>query len=178
MLFSRANQGYANWFVAFNDVRAEGDGTRYQDDTFLPPHHFPPLVKWHEFVKLRRQLREWVAPGPTYSMALWSPRPASFARLGEITVANVAPDMDSDRPQAVFANPVIYSNSWEGLSKDLHGTRPYYFDGPERYVKEEIIFGFGSHGFETRVVGPTTAMFVAAVQRAITAEVARLLDSD
>ena len=127
---------------------------------------------------LRRQLREWVAPGPTYRMALWTPQPARLAQFGELIVTNIAPDLDTDRPQVVFANPVIYHNSAEGLPEDLHSTRPYYFDGPERFVKEKIIFGFGSHGFETRVVGPTTAMFVAAVQRAITTEVARLLESD
>jgi hypothetical protein len=178
MMFSRSNQGYVNWFVAFNDVRAQGDGAWYRRDTFLPPHHLPELLKWHEFVTLRRQLREWVAPGPTYRMALWTPQPAELAQFGELTVTNIAPDLDTDRPQVVFANPVIYGNSAEGLREDLHGTRPYYFDGPERFVKEKIIFGFGSHGFETRVVGPTTAMFVAAVQRAITTEVARLLESD
>ena len=94
-----------------------------------------------------------------------------------MTVTNVAPDLDTGQPQVVFANPVIYRNGGDGLPEDLHSTRPYYFDGPERLVKEKIIFGFGSHGFETRVVGPTTAMFVAAVQRAITAEVALLLES-
>jgi hypothetical protein len=178
MLFSRANQGYANWFVAFNDVRAEGDGARYQEDTFLPQHHFPQVLKWHELVTLRRQLREWVAPGSTYRMSLWSPQPAGQARFGESVVTNVAPDLDTDRPQVVFANPVIYRDGAQDFPADLHSTRPYYFDGPESLVREKIIFGFGSHGFETRVVGPTTAMFVAAVQRAITDEVARLLEGD
>jgi len=61
------------------------------------------------------------------------------------------------------------------LPKALDNTRPYYFDGPERFVKEKVLFGFGPYGFETRVEGPTTEKFVAELQRRIKEEVEKFL---
>ena len=64
------------------------------------------------------------------------------------------------------------------LPEYLRGTTPYYFDGPEKYVKEEIVFGFGPYGFQPAVKGTMTAGFVAAAQRAISAEVMALTAGD
>jgi len=51
------------------------------------------------------------------------------------------PDFDDDRPQVVLANPIVYRN--DTLPEDLHATLPYYFDGPEKYVSEKVVPGFG-----------------------------------
>ena len=178
MRLTRAQRSYANWFVAFNDVRAQGDVSRYQHESSLPLDHIHELTRWLQFVALRRQLREWITPGPTYTVALWTPEPTEFAKLGEITVPNRPPDLDSDEPQVVLANPIVYRNEGDDLPEALRGTRPYYFDGPEKYVKEEIVVGFGPYGFEPRIEGHMTATFVGAVQRRITEEVKKLLDGE
>ena len=175
MRFPRSMDGYVNWFVAFNDIRAGGDLERYRHESCVPLSHIPELMRWHEFVKVRRQLREWVAPGPTYKVTLWTPEPSELAQLGDFTVAGEPPDLASERPQVVIANPIIYRTEGEDLPEALRGTQPYYFDGPERFAKEKVVFGFGPHGFETRVEGTTTATYVTAVQKSITAEVEALI---
>jgi len=68
------------------------------------------------------------------------------------------PDFDDDRPQVVLANPIVYRN--DRLPEDLHATLPYYFDGPEKYVSEKVVPGFGPFGYSPRIEGPTTAEFV------------------
>ena len=75
-------------------------------------------------------------------------------------------------------NADIYRTEGDDIYETLRGTEPYYFDGPEKYVKETVEFGFGEYGLETRVKGPTTDEFVARVQKEIIAEVGRLLQSN
>ena len=178
MSLSRAHTGYANWFVAFNDARAQGDLSRYRNESCLPPDHIDDLMRWHQFVALRRQLREWVIAGPTYKVALWTPEPTEFAKLGEVTVPNRPPDLDSDEPQVVLANPIVYRTEGDNLPEALRGTTPYYFDGPEHHVKEEMVLGFGRYGFEPRIEGHMTATFVTGVQRRINEEANKLLDGE
>ncbi len=173
MMLSRAVKNYAHWIAAFNDVRAEGRRSEYWHESCLPAEHLLELVHWYEFVRLRRQLNEWVTPGPTYNVGLWAPEPTDTAQLGELRLPYRPPELDTDRPQFVLANSIIYDT--DSLPEELHDTRPYYFDGPERHVQEEIVFGFGPYGFQPAVKGTMTATFVAAVQRAITTEVARLM---
>ena len=173
MMLSRAVKNYAHWIAAFNDVRAEGRRSEYWHESCLPAEHLQELVHWYEFVRLRRQLNEWVTPGTTYNVGLWAPEPTDTAQLGELRVPHRPPELDTDRPQFVLANSIIYDT--DGPPEELHDTRPYYFDGPERHVQEEIVFGFGPYGFQPAVKGTMTATFVAAVQRAITTEVARLM---
>ena len=172
MLLSRATKIYAHWFIAFNDVRAQGDLSRYLDDCLLPSDHIAELAHWYEYVALRKQLAEWIDPGSTYRLTLWTPRPTAQARLGEVTIPCRQPDLEGDRPQVVLANPIIYGTEG-GLPEDLHGTRPYYFDGPEKYVSEKVVMGFGPYGYGPRFEGPTTAEFVAAIQRLMKEEIAR-----
>ena len=172
MMLSRAAKTYANWVAAFNYVRAEGDVDAFRHESCLPPDHLGRLVHWYEFVRVRRQLEEWVAPGPTYNVGLWAPQTTDTALLGEISVPFRPPTLDTDRPQFVLANPVVYDDA--ALPGYLHGTTPYYLDGPEKYVQEEIVFGFGPYGFQPAVKGTMTAAFVAAAQRAITSEVESL----
>lgn len=173
VMLSRAAKIYANWVVAFNDVRAAGRRSVYEDESSLPGDHLCELAHWFEFVRLRRQLAEWVRPGSTYNVGLWSPRPTEMAELGEIHVPYKPPQLDTDRPQFVLANPIVYDAG--ALPDGLRDTSPYYFDGPEKHVQEEIVFGFGSYGFQPAVRGTMTATFVAAVQRAMKEEVARMM---
>ena len=63
MQLSRGLRGYAHWFAVFNDLRAEGNVARYQDESSLPAEHFPELMKWHDYVARRQQLQEWVCTG-------------------------------------------------------------------------------------------------------------------
>ncbi len=176
MMLSRAAKTYANWVAAFNFVRAEGRVDAFQHKSCLPPDHLRRLVHWYEFVRVRRQLAEWVTPGSTYSVGLWAPQTTDTAQLGELLVPFRPPELDTDRPQVVLANPVVYDDA--ALPDELHGTTPYYLDGPEKYVKEEIVFGFGPYGFQPAVKGTMTSTFVAALQRAITAEAMALTAGD
>ena len=82
MMLSRASKIYANWVAAFNDVRAEGCRTAYESESCLPADHLRVLVHWFEFVRLRRQLAEWVSPGPTYRVGLWAPQPTETVQMG------------------------------------------------------------------------------------------------
>ena len=173
MMLTRAAKNYAHWTAAFNDVRAEGRRSEYWEKSCLPAEHLTELRQWYEFVRLRRQLSEWVKPGPTYNVGLWAPEPTDMAQLGELRVPYRPPELDTDKPQVVLANSIIYDT--DSLPEELHDTKPYYFDGPERHVQEEIVFGFGPYGFQPAVKGTMTAMFVASVQRAIKTEVARLM---
>ena len=173
MMLSRASKIYANWVATFNDVRAEGRRAAYWGESCLPEGHLRELVHWFEFVRLRRQLAEWVSPGETYRVGLWAPQPTAIAQFGELRVPYVPPELDTDRPQFVLANSIIYDNA--SLPEGIRDTAPYYFDGPERYVQEEIVFGFGPYGFQPAVKGTMTATFVAAVQRAMKEEVSRLM---
>ncbi len=176
MMLSRAAKTYANWVAAFNYVRAEGDVAAYQHESCLPLDHLGRLVHWYEFVRVRRQLEEWVTPGSTYSVGLWAPQTTDTAHLGELPVSFRPPALDTDRPQFVLANPLVYDD--DALPEHLHGTTPYYFDGPEKYVREEIVFGFGPYGFQPAAKGTMTTAFVAALQRAITEEVKSLTAAD
>ena len=176
MMLSRAAKTYANWVAAFNYVRAEGDVAAYRHESCLPLDHLGRLVHWYEFVRVRRQLEEWVTPGPTYSVGLWAPQTTDTAQLGELPVPFRPPMLDTDRPQFVLANPLLYDDA--ALPEHLHGTTPYYFDGPEKYIREEIVFGFGPYGFQPAVKGTMTTAFVAALQRAITEEVKSLTAAD
>ena len=175
MLLSRATKIYANWFVAFNDVRAEGDRSKYEPESLLPADHVTELIQWYEFIAARKQLAEWIDPGPTYKLSLWTSEPTEYAKLGEVTVPCKHPDLDSDQPQVILANPIIYRTEGDDLPEILRCTRPYYFDGPERYVSEKMVMGFGPYGFSPRFVGPTTSSFVIAIQKLIKEEVGRLL---
>ena len=176
MMLSRAAKTYANWVAAFNYVRAEGRVDDFREESCLPADHLGRLVHWYEFVRVRRQLEEWVGPGQTYSVGLWAPQTTETAHLGEIPVPFRPPALDTDEPQFILANPLVYDD--DVLPEYLRGTAPYYLDGPEKYVKEEIVFGFGPYGFQPAVKGTMTAAFVAAAQRAIVDEVASLTADD
>lgn len=190
MKMSRGARDYVNWFMVFNDIRAEGDMSKYAHEGAVP--HLSELRKWYEFDLVRRLIKPWVHPGSTYKITHWAPELKEYVMLGDFAMRAAYPDPDSDKPQVVISNADIYRTlrgiqSFEerymqrggnDIYETLRGTEPYYFDGPERYVKETVEFGFGEYGLETRVKGPTTDEFVARVQQEITTEVGRLLQSD
>ena len=173
--FPRGVRDLVNWFMVFNDIRAEGDGSKYEPDSTLPAHHFPELKKWHEFVLVRRRMREWVTPGPTYKIAHWAPELKQQVLMGDMVIPRMPPDVGGEQPQVILANPAIYRTEGDNLPTALKGTHPYYFNDPEKRVKEEVVPGFGAHGFETRVKGSTTDEYVAAAQKQIRAELAAML---
>ena len=176
MRLSRATRDYANWFAAFNDVRAEGDVSRYEADCSLSPGTLTELRKWHEYVVARLQLKAWVAPGPTYKIAHWAPVLRETVMMGDYNVPRLEPDLGGEAPLVVLANPAVYLSDGQEVPDALKGSSPSYFDDPERLVKENVLYGFGSHGFESRVVGPTTEQVIDAVQREIKVEIGRMLE--
>ena len=173
MKISKALRSCANWFAAFNDVRAQGDRSKYQNESSIPPADFiDELMKWHEFVGRRVELSTVVAPGPTYRVTTWSHDLFPVAEFGDIPPAPVQHVVfDDDRPQAVLANPTIYPGSDQDLPEELRQVHPYFLNDPEKRVAAKIAYGFGSYGFESRLEGPTTAQYIAAAQRVATEEV-------
>ena len=176
MKMSRGARDYVNWFMVFNDIRAESDISMYVHDGAVP--HLSELKKWYEFDIVRRLIKPWVKPGPTYKVTHWAPELKEYVMLGDFAMRAAYPDPMDDKPQVVMSNADIYRTEGDDIYETLRGTEPYYFDGPEKYVKETVEFGFGEYGVETRVKGPTTDEFVARVQQEITAEVGRLLQSN
>lgn len=184
MQLSRGLRGYAHWFAVFNDLRTEGNVAIYQDESSLPAEHFPELMKWHDYVARRQQLREWVSPGQTYRVTTWAPELKDTVILGDMQVkrypAEIGGDPDkigiqSNLPMVILANPIIYRTAGDDLPDALRGTTPRYFDDPETYAADSIVFGFGAHGLETRLEGMSTEQFVQTVQGYIKAEIDRLL---
>ena len=176
MKMSRGARDYVNWFMVFNDIRAEGDISKYAHEGAVP--HLSELKKWYEFDVVRRLIKPWVKPGPTYKITHWAPELKEYVMLGDFAMRAEYPDPVDDKPQVVISNADIYRTEGDDIYETLRGTYPYYFDGPEKYVRETVEFGFGEYGLETRVKGPTTDEFIAKVQQEITAEVGRLLQSN
>ena len=179
MQLSRGLRGYAHWFAVFNDLRAEGNLTRYQDESSLPAEHFPELMKWYDYVTRREQLQEWVSPGQTYQVTTWAPELKDVVILGDMQVKRypaIPPDeMEDDFPMVILANPIVYRTEGDDLPDALRGTTPRHFDDPEAHAEDSIVFGFGSHGLETRLKGMSTEQFVQTAQRHIKEEINRLL---
>ena len=179
MQLSRGLRGYAHWFAVFNDLRAEGNVARYQDESSLPAEHFPELMKWHDYVARREQLQGWASPGPTYRVTTWAPELKDTVILGDMQVKRYPAvsheEMGDDWPLVILANPIIYRTEGDDLPSALRGTTPRHFDDPEAHATDSIVFGFGSHGLETRLEGMNTEQFVQTVQGHIKEEIDRLL---
>ena len=188
MQLSRGLRSYAHWFAVFNDLRSEGNVALYQDESSLPAEHFPELMKWHDYVARREQLQEWVSPGQTYRVTTWAPELKDTVILGDMRVKRYPavsheeiggdPDkigIQSNLPLVILANPIIYRTEGDDLPSALRGTTPRHFDDPEAHAEDSIVFGFGSHGLETRREGISTERFVQTVQGYIKEEIDRLL---
>ena len=174
--FARGVRDILNWFMVFNDIRAQGDGSAYESESTLPAHHFPELRKWHEYVIAKRDMRHYVGPGPTYRVRHWTPELKPEVLMGDMVIPSRPTEAGEDAPTVVLANPAIYRTEGDDLPEPLKGTHPYYFNDPEYRVREKIVPGFGPHGFETRVVGPTTDEYVIAARLQIEEEIAAMLD--
>ena len=174
--YARGVRDLVNWFMVFNDIRAEGEGSTYEADSTLPSHHFPELRKWHEYVVTKRDMQHYVGKGATYRIRHWAPELKPEVLMGDMVVPSRPAETGEDTPTVVLANPAIYRTKSDDLPEPLRGTRPYYFNDPEYRVREKIVPGFGAHGFETRVVGPTTDEYVIAARLQIEREIAVMLD--
>ena len=148
------------------------------DKMQLPNNHINELIKWHEFTSVCRQIQPWVQTGNPYTVRHWAPHKSKTIILGDFKTNFKEPDFSINQPLVILANPAIYNNRLTGLPKVFHSTVPYYFDGPENLVSETVRFGFGAHGFETRLEGPTTYMFVEAIQNEIKKNIKLILKSD
>ena len=179
MQLSRGLRGYAHWFAVFNDLRAEGNLARYQDESSLPAEHFPELMKWHDYVARRGQLQGWISPGQTYRVTTWAPELKDTVILGDMQVKRYPAvpheEIGGDLPLVILANPIVYRTEGEDLPDALQGTTPRHFDDPEAHAADSIVFGFGSHGLETRLKGMSTEHFVQTAQGHIKEEIDRLL---
>lgn len=180
MQLSRGLRGYAHWFAVFNDLRAEGNLARYQDESSLPVEHFPELMKWHDYLARKEQLQEWVSPGQTYRVTTWAPELKDTVILGDMQVKRYPAvpheKIEGDLPLVILANPIVYRTEGDDLPSVLRGTTPRHFDDPEAHAADSIVFGFGAHGLETRLAGMSTEQFVQTAQRHIKEEIDRLLE--
>ena len=180
MQLSRGLRSYAHWFAVFNDLRSEGNVAIYQDESSLPAEHLPELMKWHDYVARKEQLQAWVSPGKTYRVTTWAPELKDTVILGDMQVKRYPAvsheEIGGDLPMVILANPIIYRTEGEDLPSVLRGTTPRHFDDPEAHADDTVVFGFGSHGLETRLEGMSTEQFVQTVQGYIKEEIDRLLE--
>ena len=179
MQLSRGLRNYAHWFAVFNDLRSEGNVGIYQDESSLPAEHLPELMKWHDYVARKEQLQTWVSPGKAYQVTTWAPELKDTVILGDMQVKRYPAvsheEIGGDLPLVILANPIVYRTEGDDLPNVLRGTTPRYFDDPEAHAENSIIFGFGTHGLETRLEGMSTEQFVQTVQGYIKEEIDRLL---
>jgi len=173
--YSRATRDYVNWVAAFNHIRSKQIASKYVSKMQLPDNHINELIKWHEFTSVCRQIQPWINEGDSYSVAHWAPYKSSTVFLGDFETNYKEPDFSKNEPLVILANPAIYNIQPANLPKVFHSTKPYYFDGPENLVSETVRLGFGNHGFETRLKGPTTDMFIETIQKDIQANIATIL---
>jgi len=176
--YSRAARDYVNWIAAFNHIRSEQNASKYVNKMQLPNNHIDELTKWHEFTSVCRQIQPWVNKGTPYTVRHWAPYKSSKIMLGDFTTNYKEPDFSINEPLVILANPAIYNNQLPNLPKAFYSTKPYYFDGPENLVSETVRFGFGNHGFETRLEGPTTDMFIEKIQGEIKTSILATLTSN
>ena len=137
-------------------------------------------MKWHDYVARRQQLQEWVSPGQTYRVTTWAPELKDTVILGDMRVKRYPAvsheEIGGDLPLVILANPIIYRTEGTDLPDALRGTTPRYFDDPEAHAADSIVFGFGTHGLETRLKGMSTEQFVQTAQEHIKEEIDRLLE--
>ena len=149
----RGIRDLVNWFMVFNHLRAQGDRSQYQDQSGLPHHLLDELEKWYEFVVVRRRIGPWIEPGPTLRHQSLGPRTERGSTHGRSSRPR-RPAAPGDEPQESFwPIPLCIAPRGADLPEFMRRTQPYYFNDPEKRIREEIVPGFGAHGFETRVRG-------------------------
>ena len=180
MRLSRGTRDYANWFLLFNDLRSQGDVSKYADLMPLPRQHFDEIKRWYQFEIVRRMIKPWVSSGQPYAVSMWAPVITRTAMLGDFIVPTRPVEYGSDEPQVVLANPIVYQTDQDDVEihENLRENRPYYYDGPERHVTHDLLVGFGDFGVEMRIEGNTTDEFVHSVQTFMREQISRLLASE
>jgi hypothetical protein len=121
-------------------------------------------------------MKHYIGPGPTYRVRHWAPELKPEVIMGDMVIPSRPAEIGEDTPTVVLANPAIYRTEGDDLPEPLKGTRPYYFNDPEKRVSEKIVPGFGAHGFETRVVGPTTDEYVITARHEIEKQIKLMLN--
>ena len=115
--------------------------------------------------------------GTDLRVTTWAPELKDTVILGDMRVKRYPPvSHEEDLPMVVLANPIIYRTEGDDLPDTLRGTTPRHFDDPEAHAVDSIVFGFGSHGLETRLKGMSTEQFVRIAQGHIKREIDRLLE--
>ncbi len=170
--FPSAMSGYANWFALFNDIRAQADISRYAQQSSLTTQHLTELRGSPQFISLRGELEAIIASGETYGVMQFAHRlgPSVFYGNVEAVCQPIGDAADRERPLVVLANPVIYSSE-EELPRHLRGSHAAYWDDPEKYAHQKIIFGFAPFGVEARTERRDERTLVEIVQLAIRARV-------
>ena len=111
-------------------------------------------------------------------MTTWAPELKDTVILGDMQVKRYPAvsheEIGDDSPLVILANPIVYRTEGDGLPDALRGTTPRYFDDPEAHAADSIVFGFDTHGLETRLKGMSTEQFVQTVQGHIKEEIDRL----
>ena len=107
MRLSRGTRDYANWFLLFNDLRSQGDVSKYADLMPLPRQHFDEIKRWYQFEIVRRMIKPWVSSGQPYAVSMWAPVITRTAMLGDFVVPTRPVEYGSDEPQVVLANPIV-----------------------------------------------------------------------
>ena len=138
----RGIRDLVNWFMVFNHLRSQGDRSQYQDQSGLPHHLLDELEKWYEFVVVRRRIGPWIEPGPTYAISHWAPELKKEVLMGDLAVPR-RPATPGNEPQVILANPALYRTEGADLPEFMRHTQPYYFNDPEKRIREEIVPGFG-----------------------------------
>ena len=110
MRMSRGARDYANWFIAFNDLRAGGDVSKYEDKMPHASNHFPELKRWYG---LRGGAEEDTPMGRTggdvFDDDVGAGRlPTRRCLETDFRVKTRPVEYGSDAPQVVMANPIIY----------------------------------------------------------------------
>ena len=172
---SRGLRAFGHWFVVFNHLRCRGDTDQYRGETGFPENYLRALARWHEFAAAREFIEEWVNPGPHYRIVSWGPQLHDAVQMGDETMPRHPTALAGDRPLAILANPIVYRTEGDDLPAALRGTTPRYFDDPEQHAANEILFGFGPFGLETRRQGTSTEKFVRTVQRRVKTELKHML---
>lgn len=172
---SRGLRAYGHWFVAFNDLRCDGDLSAYGDESGFGEHYLRALRRWHDFAAIREFIEDWVHPGPAYCVSSWGPQLYATVQMGDEPMPRNDVELAGDRPLVILANPIDYRTAGDDIADPLRGTTPRYFDDPDQHYANEVVFGFGPYGLETRRKGVSTEKFVRTVQKAIAAELNKLL---
>ena len=51
------------------------------------------MMKWHEYVAVRQQLKEWVTPGETYGLTTWAPEFKDVIHFGDVRIPRKNQDL-------------------------------------------------------------------------------------